>query len=225
MRTHTAPYNHRMRTLATSCLLALGCAIALTGPGHAQADFSESDQAVAATKALGAANAIAGVLLAGEEMPPELLAEGGCYVWQQPGAALSITHLWMPAEEAPDLWLTEDRLLNFLQAQAYVTWEEPIRNPSEPLDYETDYFYLPPEVYMMPAEPAQARLRWHMDGYLMWIGFIGGDGYFMPEDSDLLADFAVVFLDRDGPMEFYFTFDDDGKPRLTHLIHYSFFSA
>lgn len=176
-----------------------------------------------ASVALGTATAVAGALLADQsEAIADLL--GPCYVWQQPGVALVIGGVWESTGEQPELWLTSERLENFLAAQRNLKTEAPFFRPGEPAD-GADSFYVEPMVCLLDCWRADYRLTHYIGNYYTWIEMNEGMEFIEPPDEALSADCAVVFIDSGGPLEFYFQLNEAGELKLVHLICYDFFSA
>jgi hypothetical protein len=176
-----------------------------------------------ALRALGNATAVAGALLGDSRAEITELVDG-CYIWQQPGVALVATGIWHPADGDPELWLPSERLGDFLLAQRDLRLAEPFVFPSEPAE-GADSLQIDPAVYLLGADEAQRRLQLYLNNLDTWLGLNPGMELIIPEDNARWPDCAVVFIDSSGPVEFYFKADDHGDLRLTHLIHYYFFSA
>lgn len=176
-----------------------------------------------ALKAVSLSAAVTGALLAVEEAPPGILRDGGCYVWQQPGAALVVNALWREGDAKAPLWYSPDRLHGFLKALGNRKWEAPFLHPGEAGN--VDEFYVEPAVYLLTAEQAQFRLNQYKLGYESWISFNEGMNFIRPSKESLRVDFAVVYLESAGPLEFHFRYDEEGRLRLTHLFLWEFFSA
>lgn len=175
-------------------------------------------------RALGAASSVAAAILDDESGQPAAAVDG-CYIWQQPGVALVITETWQPSAGMPELWLAEGRILDFLQAQADLRFEEPVLHPAEPAG-GSDEFSLPAAVYVLDAEQAQRRLDQYLDNLDYWVELNPGMQFIIPAAAECQTDCAVVFVDSQGPLEFYFQDGGEhGGLRLIHLIHYDFFSA
>lgn len=209
-----------MRTAVLTLLLLLLISAAYAGDGDAQAEVPRPELS---SLALGAANAVAAALLTEQ---PEAVGDllGPCYVWQQPGVALVIHGVWSADGEQPELWLTSERLEQFLAAQRNLGTDAPFVYPGEK-GKDVDSFYIEPMVCLLDCWHADYRLMHHLGDYHSWIELNEGMEFIWPEDEALTADFAVVFIDSSGPLEFYFQLDEDGGLRLVHLICYYFFSA
>jgi hypothetical protein len=206
-------------------ILGMFTVLVLTSAAAAEPPQAELPEAVTGVTlaSLALATATAGVLLA--ENPPEGAAFiDGCYIWQQPGVALVITNVWRSAQEDPSLWLAEERLVDFLIAQRDLRWEEPFIYPREP-EEGADGFSIEPAVYLLDAGQATQRLDQHLENLLTWIDFNPGMEFILPVAEHAQPEAAVVFIDSSGPIEFYFQSDETGMLKLTHLIHFNYFSA
>jgi hypothetical protein len=167
--------------------------------------------------------AVTASLLAREGLPAELVHPGGCYIWQQPGAALVVRGAWLPGENEPELWYDEGRLYRFLEALPRYSREQPILHPPEEL-YSNGQ-ELVPTVHLLDAGLARERLLKHYDSYLLWCSF--NEGLDLPQvpAEALQVDGAVVFIDSGGPLEFYYQTTESDELVLTHLFIWDFFSA
>lgn len=172
-------------------------------------------------------------------LPAGLLHPDGCYVWQQPGVALVPTALWLANQETPELWLDKTRLGGLLKDLANYSWDDPPAAPREPQEGSAA---IPPQVYLLDAARARARLAGYDANYDSWARLNSADEQedapqseetaapafepFMPvDDAALAVDFAVVYLTADGPLEFYLQRAADGRLYVRHVIHFSYFSA
>lgn len=220
MRSQLSPaYNRGMRKVIMGIVVAL----ALAGPAAASGPEQAAGNPGWELKALAAATAVTGALLA--EQPADVAAlVDGCCIWQQPGVALVITDVWHPADENPDLWLTAERLQRFLTAQQVLRFEAPFIYPREP-EEGSEGLEIEPAVYVLDSEQAAERYQRHFENLQTWIDFNPGMEFILPAAEDTHPDAAVVFIDANGPIEFYFQFAADGETKLTHLIHFDFFSA
>ncbi len=205
-----------------ACLLLIP-AVCLAGVGlDIDIELPDKDSPKHANEAICQAVSACATLLAGADAEPGLLAENGCYIWQQPGVGLVVSGIWEPGT-APELWYSEDELFDFLIALPDWKYDEPFVYPSEPEN--ADEFYVEPQVYLLRGKEANRRLDRYMSGYSTWIEYMGGDESIVPMEEDLFCDFAVVYIDNSGPLEFHFKADDKGNLRLLHLFLWEFFSA
>lgn len=172
-------------------------------------------------EAIALSAAITGTILSKSNPRAGLLLSAGCFVWQQPGVALSITSIWQDGQ-AVELYFNADKFHSFLTAIPDYTKGEPFLHPPEPDD--VDGFYIEPQVYLLSGEQSQARLQNYMRGYNIWVELNGGMEFIQPGEEALLTDFAVVFIDSAGPLEFHFRLEE-GKLKLQHLFLWDFFSA
>jgi len=171
--------------------------------------------------AVEAAAHVAAVLL-DDSAEIDVLDDEGCYIWQQPGVALTVTAVWRPGE-SPQLWYSDDTVLKLLENLPGLTVDEPIIYPPEPVD-ELD-FYIEPQVYVLTADASQRRLATYLEHVKLWAKLNGGKGFTFPADEAMQTDIAIVYLDSFGPLEFHFQVGASGKLVLRHLITYDFFSA
>ena len=102
--------------------------------------------------------------------------------------------------------------------------EAPFIYPREP-EEGSDSFSIEPAVYLLDAGQAAERLGKHLENLQTWIDFNQGMEFILPAPECTKPEAAVVFIDASGPIEFYFQSDETGALRLTHLIHFDFFSA
>lgn len=177
---------------------------------------------VPALETLGAANAVAGALLADDYGALGPLVDG-CCIWEQPGVALVITNRWQADGPVPELWLDDARLAQFLLAERHLSQEKPLFAPLEP-EEGADGLSLIPTVFILDSELARERLTHHIDNLVTWMELNEDAAFLLPQPDDVAVDCAVVFIDSAGPLEFYFQQTDDGL-KLKHLVHYYWFSA
>lgn len=163
------------------------------------------------------------------DVAPQWLGESTCYIWEQPGVALAITHEWHTNTPLPEVWISADKLGDCLAAMPNLKYERP------PL-YITEEFaarhggvdgelYLRPAVYLLDAPAAAERIAMHADGLQAWAEMNSGMDFTEPSTQSLAPACAVVYLDGSGPLEFYFTQNADGSLSLAHIIFFDFFSA
>ncbi len=199
------------------CLL-----LALLAPALAQAQPAAAESETA-LQALACAVSTAYALLEDEPAPEGILDAAGCVLWQQPGVALTPGGCWLPGAPAQAVLLVDPQRLQGLLRQAYRhVWGEP------PQPDENEYAQgreLPPQVYLLQREPAQARLGRYYANYQVWRELSADDSLTGVAESDLLVDAAVVFSSPGGPLEFYFVYDAAGRLRLRHIVTYDYFSA
>jgi hypothetical protein len=182
----------------------------------------------------------AAALLSAVQPPADVLHPAGCYVWQQPGVALVPTALWREGQSTPELWLDQSRLRGLLLDLSHYSWDAPAPFPSE-----TPELYaqpLPPQVYFLNADRATSRLADYYARYQGWVAANNAGSAessappaaatppafnpFMNVAADALhADFAVVYLTADGPLEFYLQYGAAGRLYVRHMISWSYFSA
>jgi len=210
-----------MRRYALSLMLLSFCLAGLARAADPPALGVPESEPVPAIEALGAANAVAGTLLADDYsvLGPRV---SGCSIWEQPGVALVITNRW-PADGAPELWLNDERLAQFLLAQRNLSQEKPLFAPLEPAE-GADSLSLIPTVFILDGALARERLARRVDNLVTWAELNEDAAFLLPQPGDVAVDCAVVFIDSDGPLEFYFEATDDGL-KLKHLVHYYWFSA
>ena len=79
-------------------------------------------------EAIVASAAITGTILSESAPGKGLLHSAGCYVWQQPGVALSIASIWQDGP-AVELYFNADKFHSFLTAIPDYTKGEPFLHP------------------------------------------------------------------------------------------------
>jgi len=211
-----------MQRYALSLILLSICLIVYARAEDPPALGVPVSEPVPAIETLGAANAVAGSLIAAD---PGALGElvDGCCIWEQPGVALVITNRWRVDGPAPELWLNDERLAEFLLAQNNLSQEKPLFAPLEPAE-GADSLSLIPTVFILDGALARERLARRVDNLVTWAELNEDAAFLLPQPGDVAVDCAVVFIDSDGPLEFYFEATDDGL-KLKHLVHYYWFSA
>ena len=175
-------YNRAMRTAILTALLLLPL-ISASYAGEGEA-LTELPRPELSSRALGAANAVAAALLMDQ---PEAVSDlmGPCYVWQQPGVALVIHGVWETDGEQPELWLTGERLEQFLAAQRNLRTDAPFVYPGEK-GKNVDDFYIEPMVCLLDYWTADYRLMHHLGDYHSWIELNEGMEFIWPEDGEVV---------------------------------------
>jgi len=175
--------------------------------------------------------AVAGALLAENPAELDLVHHGGCFIWQQPGVALAVTGVWQEGDE-PKLYYNPAKLEAFFAALPDYCFEEPFPDWALPGIFpgeagNPDEFEVAPAAYLLNGDLAQARLARYYSLYLEQAEFFQSAPLVWDKQlvEALAVDYAVVYIDSAGPLEFYFTRDANGKPALQHLILWNFFSA
>lgn len=158
----------------------------------------------------------------GTEVPAGLLDAAGVVVWQQPGVALVAEFRLTDPVDSASLKYAKNRCAEFLRNAHKLCWAEPVQFPGEPAN--SDEFYLEPVVYLLEGQAAGLRLERYIQGYEYWLELNPGLEYVALPNSEREPYFAVVYLDANGPVEFYFDWVD-GQLLLRHFIHFEFFSA
>jgi len=147
----------------------------------------------------------------------------GCYIWQQPGVALTITAQWTLEQPIAELEVLQELGSDFIQAQSNLVSTAPFHYPGE-AEYGPDGENTPEQVCLLWAAEAAERYAKHLENYRMWIGFNEGMEFIEPQTA-AGPDAAVVYIHAGGALEFYFAYDQEGNLRLTHLMVYDYFSA
>lgn len=172
--------------------------------------------------ALGMTNSFHANALMQYQAPAWDLA-GNCYVWQQPGVALTITSEWTNPETMPEFLISPDITERFFTAQSNMVNAAPFHYPGE-AEYGSDDPAIDDMVCLLWATDAAERYARHLAGYRQWIGYNPGMDFIEPREyAEPYA--AVVFIHSGGAVEFYFGFDANGEIRLMHLMSYDYFSA
>jgi len=179
-------------------------------------------------------------LRSGAELPADVLHADGCYVWQQPGVALVPTALWITGQSAPEMWLDSARWSGLLLDLSHFSWDDPASFPTE--EQELSGQPRQAQVYLLDAERATSRLADYYADYQSWVdlndagegqsagqppdpGAPAFDPFMEVQAAALRADFAVVYLAADGPLEFYLQRAPSGRIGVRHIIYWSYFSA
>lgn len=160
-------------------------------------------------------------ILQGKPGSSSLLGEEGCFIWQQPGAALTVTGIWEAGRES-EIWFSGDRLLGMLEHLPGAAIGVPVLHPPEPEDGE---YQCNPAVFILDAEMSRGRLAEYMEGYVMWIGYNPGVEFVVPDDSSLETDIALVYVESGGTLEMHFKMGGSGKMLLKHIFLWDYFSA
>jgi hypothetical protein len=179
------------------------------------------DMPVLALPAVAAAVHASAVLL-DDPAHISVLDEAGCYVWQQPGAALVVTDIWIDGD-APQIWFAEEKVMQLFEHLPELTVGEPVVYPREP-DY-VDEFFMEPRVYVLDAEASRRRLATYLSGLETWAGYNEGAGFIIPEEAGMATDIGIVYIDSGGPLEFHFQVGESGRLVLRHFVTFDFFSA
>ncbi len=206
------------KQLRVIAVVAIVVSITSLSPATTNDDCHKQDYTL---DAIALSAAITGTILSDSVPGAGMLQDEGCAVWQQPGVALAITSVWKDGRPVK-LYFNPDKLHSFLAALPNYICEEPFLHPSEPEG--GNEFYIEPQVYLLDADQSRSRLREYMVGYEMWMGFNESMDFLQPDEQALLTDFAVVYIDSGGPLEFHFRLED-GELKLQHLFLWDFFSA
>lgn len=192
---------------------------ALASTAGAVDDSGSPDNNSLDTLALSAA--VANALQHERGIPPELAHPDGCYIWQQPGVALSVTGVTGGADE-PVLYYDPAKVGALLDNLPAYQSGNPFIHPPEPGDGE---FYTDPQVWLLDATESRSRLAEYMQGYSYWIELNPEGSFIVPDAAALETDAALVFIDSGGPVEFHFQRDENGELKLRHVFIWDYFTA
>jgi hypothetical protein len=165
--------------------------------------------------------AVANALQHESGIPEELAHPDGCYIWQQPGVALSVTGVTGGPDE-PVLYYDAAKQSALLDNLPAYQSGNPFIHPPEPADGE---FFIEPQVWLLDATESRSRLAEYLQGYSYWIELNPEGSFIVPDAVSLETDAALVFIDSGGPAEFHFQRDDSGELKLRHVFIWDYFSA